>query len=211
MKLYNYYRSSASYRVRLALELKQINYIYEPIHLLKGEQSSAAYKQLNPLQQVPCLVHNELRLTQSMAICMYIDKLNRTNPLLPDDFIASSKIIEFCEIINCTQPLQNLSVLQFLESEFSISDVQKKQWLNRWLPQSLAAMENWLKRHSGAFCFHDNPTLADCFFLPQIFTSKRFEIDLSSFPTIQKLEANLNLLNWVQKAHPANQIDAPKS
>jgi maleylacetoacetate isomerase len=197
--------------VRLALELKQIDYTYEPIHLLKGEQSSKEYSKLNPLKQVPCLVDQDLCLTQSMAICLYIDKLSKINPLLPDDFIASSQIIEFCEIINCTQPLQNLSVLQYLESELSVSEDQKKKWLNRWLPQSLAAMENWLNKHSGTYCYQDKPTLADCFFLPQIFTSKRFEIDLSPFPIIQKLDAHLNLLNWVQKAHPSNQIDAPKN
>ena len=210
MILYNYYRSSASYRVRLALELKQLTYEYRPIHLLKGEQSNQEYRQLNPLQQVPALIHDQRCLTQSMAICLYLDTLSSVTPLLPKESYESATIVEFCEIINCTQPLQNLSTLNYLTADLMVTTEQKDHWLNRWLKPSLQSIEIWLSKNSGQYCFKDQPTLADCFFLPQIFTTRRFEISLESYPNILRLEQGLNSLNWVQKAHPNNQIDTPK-
>jgi maleylacetoacetate isomerase len=208
--LYNYFRSSASYRVRLVLEYKKIQYEYRPVHLLKKEQFEPEYKKLNPLSQVPCLVDGDFTLTQSMAICLYLDKKFPENPLIPKDPHEASQVMEFCEMINCTQPLQNLSVLEYLKQEFYMDERGKKNWLNKWIGNSLVAMEIWLNKHSNQFAFKNQPTLADCFLLPQVFSSRRFEIDLSPYPNILRLETALNELEWVKLAHPLNQIDSPK-
>jgi len=211
MILYNYFRSSASYRVRLAFEIKNIPYEYRPVHLLKREQQSEEFLKLNPLKQVPCLVDDSITLTQSMAICQYLDLKYQDKALLPQkNAVELGYVLEFCEIINCTQPLQNLSVLEYLEHDLNLAATEKNAWLNNWLPKSLFALEIWLKKHSGLFCFHDQPSLADCFFLPQIFTSRRFEIDLSSYPNILRLETSLNSHFWAKRAHPHNQIDSAK-
>lgn len=210
MILYNYYRSSASYRVRLALYFKQIPFEYRAIHLLKNEQKSNEFQKLNPLAQVPCLVDENVSLTQSMAIIEYLENKHSVPALIPDHGIKKYQIKEFCEIINCTQPLQNLSVLQFLENEFSCDQNKKQIWLTRWLDPSFIAIDKWLGQHAGQFCYQDHFTLADCFLLPQVFTAQRFHISLENYRHLNRLITNYPNCPWVNAAHPNNQPDTPK-
>lgn len=211
MILYNYYRSSASYRVRLALHFKEIPFEYRAIHLLNQEQKTAEFQVLNPLSQVPCLIDGSLALTQSMAIIEYLDSKKNRPLLIPADGAAKYKIKEFCEIINCTQPLQNLSVLQYLESELHCTPMQKQEWLQRWLQPSFKAIDQWLSQHAGQFCYHDTFTLADCFLLPQIYTAQRFQISMDEHKHINQLLQQYPECSWVQLAHPSNQLDTPKA
>lgn len=209
MILYNYYRSSASYRVRLALYYKGLSFEYRAVHLLNQEQKNPDYQLLNPLAQVPCLIDGNLSLTQSMAIIEYLESKKGLPQLTPDTGVAKYQIKEFCEIINCTQPLQNLSVLQFLESEFQCDPIKKQMWLQRWLEPSFAAIDKWLGQHAGQFCFQDQFSLADCFLLPQIFTAQRFQIPLDSYTHLTKLIKHYPDCPWVTSAHPNNQPDTP--
>ena len=133
--LYNYFRSSASYRVRIALHHKRLPFEYKAVHLLNngGEQNTAEYKNLNPAGEVPTLVHNGKALSQSMAILQYLDEVFPQHPLFPKDPFQKAKVIQFCEGINCTQPYQNLRTTQVLEKDFQFSSEQKDKWMNYWL------------------------------------------------------------------------------
>ncbi len=209
--LYNYFRSSASYRVRIGLHQKQLAFEYKAVHLLNngGEQNSADYKSLNPAAEVPTLIHGDAVLSQSMAILQYLDDVFPQHPLFPKDPFAKAKVIQFCEGINCTQPYQNLRTLQFLEKKFQFSEAQKDQWLQEWLGRNLESSEKILQKTAGQFCFGDQVTAADAFLMPQLFTTQRFKIDLSKYPTILKIQKNCSEHTAFQNAHPFRQPDTP--
>lgn len=209
--LYNYFRSSASYRVRIGLFLKQIPFEYKAVHLLNngGEQNAPGYKTMNPAGEVPTLVHQNHTLSQSMAILQYLDETFPQHPLFPKDSFQKAKIIQFCEGINCTQPYQNLRTLQFLEKEFKFTDAQKNTWLQEWLGRNLESSEKILQATAGKFCFGDQPTAADAFLIPQLFAVKRFNVDSSKYSTITKIQQNCEALEAFKKAHPLNQPDTP--
>ena len=211
MILYNYFRSSASYRVRIALHFKNIPFHYQPVHLLQGQQHAEEYLKRNPLAQVPCLDDQGFILTQSLPILLYLENKFPEPALLPKNYQEQCKILEFCEIINCTQPLQNLSTLNFLESEFQADSNKKQQWLNRWLLPSFRSLEQWLEGRSKSYCWGSEFTLADCFLAPQIFTARRFGLELNSFSNILQLENKYAQNLVIQKAHPQNQMDTPKA
>jgi maleylacetoacetate isomerase len=208
--LYNYFRSSASYRVRIALNYKNIPYKYVSIHLVKngGEQFSAEYKKLNPLSQVPCLVHNDQPITQSMAIIMYLEELFQEPALLPAKAYDRAIVVQLCEMINSgIQPLQNHSVLTELGNNFGVSEDGKKKWLNCWMSRGLEAVEETLKKTSGQFSYGDAVTAADCFLVPQVFAAGRFGVDVSSFKNILKVYENCNEIEAFQLAEPSRQPD----
>lgn len=213
LKLYNYFRSSTSYRVRIALEFKNLKYTYIPVHLINngGEQNSAEYRRLNPIGGVPTLVHNEITISQSLAIIEYIEEVfSSTNKLLPNDSYLKAKVKQVCEIINADiHPLQNLKVMNYLEKNVSASPEAKQAWLNKWIGDGLAALENTLQPFSGKYCFGDEFTMADALLIPQMFSAQRFNVDTSRFSLLSKLNENASGLPCIQKAHPLRQPDTP--
>lgn len=214
LKLYNYFRSSTSYRVRIALELKSLNYTYEPIHLLNagGMQNSSAYRQLNPIGGVPTLVHNEHVISQSFAIIEYLDEVFIETPsFFPKNFFERAKIRQVCETINADiHPLQNLKVMQFLENQFHLNPEQKNLWLNKWITEGLTAVEKIIAPYSKKYCFGNSVTAADIFLIPQLLSSQRFGVDISQFKTLSEINANCAEHSAFKKAHPFRQIDTPE-
>ena len=214
LTLYNYFRSSTSYRVRIALYHKNLNFEYKAVHLLNhgGEQNSEAYKTLNPMSEVPTLVHNHKNIGQSMAIIEYLEEVFPQSPLFSKDPSEKAQIRQFCENINSfMHPMGNLKVLQYLGDHFKYTQQQKEEWMAHWNHRGYAALEKILKTTSGKFCFADQITAADTFLIPQIFTSLRFNVDLANYPLCRKIYENCKSVEAFQKAHPLNQPDSPKA
>ena len=210
--LYSYFRSSASYRVRIALNLKGIPFEYKAVHLLNdgGEQHKDDYRKLNPAREVPTLIHKGNALAQSMAILEYLDQISTTNPrLFPQDPVKGAVVRQFSEIINCAQTLQNLKVTQYLDRELKANAEQTQAWMNFWQGRCFEALETFLEKHSGNYCFGETLSAADCFLVPHIFAAKRFKLDLSSFKNVLRVGLNLEKLEAFQRAHPFRQPDTP--
>ncbi len=193
IKLYDYFRSSASFRVRIALNLKKLDYDIIPIHLLNqgGEQFLESYQQLNPQSLVPTLQHDGHTLTQSLAIIEYLDDIFPTPLLLPKDPVTKAHVRSFALIIAADMhPLNNLRVLQYLTTHHGITEEEKKQWYHHWLHNGLSALEKKLSTTSLSknFCFGDEPTLADICLVPQLYNAKRFSCDLNTYPLLQKID-----------------------
>ena len=211
IQLYSYYRSSCSYRVRIALYLKNIPFEYIPIHLLKegGEQKSKQYQKLNPEEQVPCIVHNNQVIAQSMAILQYLEDLHPNPNLFPPK--EKIKVINLCEIINSSiQPLQNLKVLKYLKSHYQINEHQKTQWIKFWIQKGLFALENKIAENKiGPFAVGRHLTAVELFIIPQIYNARRFNVNLKPFPRLLQIESLCQNLPAFQKAHPDVQPDSP--
>lgn len=209
-KLYNYFRSSASYRVRIALHLKKIDFEYIPVHLVKngGEQHQPEYKKLNPQSQVPSLVHNGKVIAQSMAIIQYLEDLFPSPRLFPKDLKEKAYVLQVCEAVNSgIQPLQNLSVLTELEKKFGADQKQKEEWIHVWMKRGFDALEALLSQNAGKFCLGNEVTAADCFLVPQIFAAQRFKFDASGYKKINEVNKNCLALPEFQKAEPSKQMD----
>lgn len=213
LTLYNYFRSSASWRVRLALAYKDLDYEYIPVPLLKQEQRTAEYKARNPMAQVPTLVVEQgettVNLTQSLAIIEYLEE---THPgpvaLLPGDAVNRARCRAFAETVNSgIQPLQNLAVLEYLDTK----GIARKEWVLRWVEAGLAALEQLAVQFStnGRFAVGDAVSVADLCLVPQLYASRRFDADLSKFPTLLKIEQHLATLPQFIKAHADHQPDTP--
>ncbi len=212
-KLYSYFRSSSSYRVRIALNYKQIPYEYIAVHLLDqgGQQYKTEYQKINPKQEVPALIHNGNVIAQSFAIIEYLDEIKQENKLLPEELILRAQIRQICELINSgIQPLQNLGILKKLVVDFKITENQKTTWITDIITSGLNALELSLKKTSGTYSFGDQITMADLFLVPQIYNAERYEMDLSDYPTLVKINKNCMSLDFFKKAHPDNQPDSPK-
>lgn len=208
--LYNYFRSSTSYRARIALHLKGIEFEYKPVSLIAGEQHHAAFKQLNPDGGVPALIHKGFAVSQSMAILEYLDDVVPTPRLFPQDVQKGALVRQFCENINCIHPYQNLQTLKFLENEFGLGAPQRDRWVQNFLKKNMRAQETLLERYSGTFSFGGEVTAADAFLLPQIFSSRRMGVALTDFPNVLRVEKNCLALSAFQKAHPHFQVDTPE-
>lgn len=214
MKLYSYFRSSASYRVRIALNLKGLPYDIVPVHLLKngGEQFSAPYRALNPDALVPVLqLTSGGVLTQSLAIIEYLEEVYPSPPLLPSvphdrAWLRSIALSIACDI----HPIDNLRVLRYLQNEMGVSEDGKNRWYRHWVEQGLASVERILAadHRVGRFCFGDTPSLADCLLIPQVANGQRMQCDLSAMPTILRINEACLQLEAFAKAAPANQPDA---
>ncbi len=211
LKLYNYFRSSPSYRVRIALHIKSLEFKYIPIHLLNngGEQNSADYQKINPAREVPSLEHEGALISQSVAIIEYLDEAFPTPPLYPKELHRRARVRQLCEIINCTHPLQNLKVLQYLEKDLGINADQKNKWLSEWLHRSFQAYEEIIRHTGGIFSVGDQVTAADLFLIPQIFSAQRFNIDTTQYKLISKIEAACLQEEAFKQAHPLRQTDTP--
>jgi maleylacetoacetate isomerase len=211
MKLYTFFRSSASYRVRIALNLKGLDYEQIPIHLRRGEQISSSYKAINPQALVPTLEENGRLVTQSLAIIEYLEERNPQPPLLPRDPADRATVRSMALAIACeVHPLQNLRVLNYLRGELRHGEEEANRWARYWISLGLEALERSIvslaKR--GDFCFGETPTLADIFLVPQLSNAKRFGCDLTPFPTLVQIEAKCLKLPAFVNAAPENQPDA---
>lgn len=211
MILYSYYRSSASYRVRIALNWKGIKYEYRPIHLLKegGQQKSAQYLEMNPQGHVPFLIHDGFGIGESVAIIDYLDREFSNNPLFPKSSKDRANVFRICEHINSgIQPLQNVKVQTWIAERVKQDPKIKEEFTQHWISSGLVALESMLKKTSGQYAFGDQVSAADCFIVPQVFSSKRFGVDVSPFTTVLKVYENCEKLKAFQDAHPSKQPDA---
>jgi maleylacetoacetate isomerase/maleylpyruvate isomerase len=182
MKLHNYFRSSASFRVRIALELKGLGYEYLPVHLAKGEHKQEQYASVSASQLVPTLVLDDGQLLgQSMAIIEYLDETHPTPPLLPADALGRAHVRALAQLIACEiHPLNNLRVLKYLVRDMKLDEEAKNTWYRHWVRSGLQMYEEELKRlPAGSYSYGDTPTLADCCLVPQVFNGQRFNVDFS--------------------------------
>ena len=211
--LYNYFRSSTSYRVRIALNYKKLKYQYNAVHLLNngGEQHNSDYKKLNPMSEVPTLIHNGATLGQSMAIIEYLDEVFPNPRLFPQDPQKRAQVRQFCENFNSfMHPVCNLKILQYLESKHGYGQPEKEGWIAHWSKKGFEANENFLQKTHGKYCFGDEVTAADLFLIPQVFSAQRFKVDLTDYPLIRKINDNCLALDFFKDAHPYRQVDTPK-
>ena len=205
MKLYNYFRSSASFRVRIALELKGLAYEYRAVHLAKGEQKQPEFTALTAEGLVPLLeLDDGRRLSQSMAIIEYLDETHPQPALLPADAAGRARVRALAQIVACEiHPLNNLRVLKYLVKELSLGDVAKNGWYRHWVRLGLESYEAQLAAQAGRYSHGETPTLADCCLVPQIFNAQRFDCDLNGLPrTMAVFEACMKLPAF-QRAQPS--------
>ena len=213
MKLYTYYRSSAAYRVRIALHLKRLTYDAVPVHLTRtgGEQRQPDYLALNPAGLVPTLDDDGVVLTQSLAIIEYLDETHPQPALLPGAATERARVRALAQAIACDiHPINNLRVLQYLTREFGVGDAQKNAWYRHWVEVGLEAVEAMLADDpgTGVFFHGDTPTLADCCLVPQVFNARRFDCDLGARPTVMRIVGHCEAMDAFQRAAPAAQPDA---
>jgi maleylpyruvate isomerase len=208
MKLHGYFRSSASYRVRIALNLKGLGAQHLPHHLRKGEQRDPAYLQINPQGLVPALQDQGVVITQSLAIIEWLEETYPEPPLLPKDPLRRAHVRAFAQVLACdTHPLQNLKVLARLR-QLGLAEDEATGWAAWANTEGLAACEALLSGESGPFCFGEAPTLADLCLVPQLGNARRFGVDLSAFPRLLKAEAVAKNTKAFADAAPERQPDA---
>ncbi len=217
--LYNYFRSSASYRVRIAMHLKQIEFDYHSVHLLNGggEQLQEWYEGLNPIRQVPTLVERNSEskvpvvIAQSMAILDYLDHKHPQTQLFPKDSVQRALCIQICEIINSgMQPLFNLKTFSELTKMFGATQDQKNEWTQLWIHNGLTALERLIQPLNTTFCLGESPTSADCFLVPQLFAAERFGVAVEDYPTLRRISENCEAIPAFRAASPFRQVDTPE-
>jgi maleylacetoacetate isomerase len=214
LRLHSYWRSSAAYRVRLALEYKGLAFDYLPVHLLRdgGEQFGAAYLQVNPQSRVPALEVDGEVLTQSMAILEWLDEQYPGTPrLLPGSALERARVRSLAQLVVADiQPLQNTAVVRYLRERHAFTDEQVRAWMGEWIGRGLRALEQRLQREpgTGRFCHGEVPTLADVCLVPQCYASRRFGVDPAQFPRIAAIDAACREIEAFQRAAPERQPDA---
>jgi maleylacetoacetate isomerase len=211
--LYGYFRSSAAFRARIALNLKGIKPELRFIHLLKegGQQHTAAYKTLNPMELIPALVHDGQLITQSLAIMEYLDEIVPEPPILPKDALGRARVRELACVIACDiHPVNNLRVAQYLNRELPFSDEQRTNWQRHWITVGFEALEKMLSlsKNTGTYCYGDTPTIADICLIPQIFNARRVNLEVERYPTLSRVFAQAMQHPAFDAAQPKNQPDA---
>ena len=210
MKLYSFFRSSAAFRVRIALNLKQIAYETVAVHLRRNDQSKPDYRAVNPQGLVPALQDSGLKLIQSLAIIEYLDEVHPDPPLLPKDPADRARVRALAEIVACDiHPIINLRVLRYLTHDLSHEETAIAKWYNHWIAMGFEAVESLLASdaRTGAFCHGDSPSLADVTLVPQVVNAERYRLDLKSYPTLVRIFENCMRLDPFIAAHPNNQPD----
>jgi maleylacetoacetate isomerase len=201
--LYDYFRSSAAYRVRIALGLKGVAYERVPVNLLDGAQRDEAYRARNPQGMVPMLEVDGHRLTQSLAIVDYLDATRPDPPLVPADPAARAHVLALALTVACDiHPLNNLRVLSYLARPLDVPRPARDEWYRHWVAEGLAALESLAAPTAGRFLHGDAPTLADLCLVPQMFNARRFEVPLDACPTLVRVDAEANKLEAFAAAHP---------
>lgn len=209
MELFDYVRSSSAYRVRICLNLKGIDYDANVINLLEKQQSSEQYKKVNPQGLVPALKDGDNLITQSIAICEYLEEQYPDTPaILPKELMEKTHVRSLALSIGCDiQPLNNLRILNYLVRDMGLSDEQKMTWYQHWIKEGFTALETQLANSelTGDFCCGNQPGLADICLVPQVFNAKRFKAPMDDYPTINRIVDNCEKLEAFAKAHPDNQ------
>ena len=211
MQLYNYFRSSASYRVRIALALKGLDYDYMPVHLLKNEQLGPSFAEISPARLVPVLQDGDKLLTQSIAIIEYLDETHPEPSLLPGDAFARARIRALAQDVACEiHPINNLRVLRYLVRDLKVSEDDKNRWYRHWVETGLEVVERQLagSADTGSFCFGATPTLADCVLVPQIHNAQRMECRLDHVPTVMRVFVECMRHDAFAKTQPSACPDA---
>jgi maleylpyruvate isomerase len=211
LKLYGYFRSSASYRVRIALAMKGLDYEQASIHLAKGRQYATEFSAVSPQNLVPVLEHDSQKFYQSLAIIEYLDEKFPNPPLLPADTSARSRVRSLALITACEiHPLNNTRVLAYLTETLRVSDEQKNLWYSHWVTLGFSALEKRLatEKQTGRFCHGDTPGLADIVLVPQVANANRFKVNLDAFPIIRRINDHCLALEPFKKAMPQYQPDA---
>ena len=210
MKLYSYYRSSAAYRVRIALNLKGLPYDYVPVNLLKGEQKSGHYLARNPQGLVPALeIEQGALIAQSVAILEWLEESRPRPALLPSDPLERARVRSLVNNITCDiHPLNNLSVMNYLRKDLGAGDEDVHRWYCHWVDRGFRAIEQSLEGTMGDCCFGDRPTLADVCLIPQVYNARRFKVPLERYPNICKVVQHCNSLEAFASAAPDAQPDA---
>jgi maleylacetoacetate isomerase/maleylpyruvate isomerase len=205
MQLYNYFRSSASYRVRIALALKGLDCELLPVHLLRNEQLAESFAAIAPAKLVPLLADDDKLLTQSMAIIEYLDETHPEPSLLPGDATARARIRALAQDVACEiHPLNNLRVLRYLVRELKVSEDDKNRWYRHWVETGLEAVEKQLAANStGRFCHGDTPTLADCVLVPQVVNAQRMDCRLDHVPTVMRVFDECMALDAFSSTQPS--------
>ncbi len=210
MKLYTYFRSSAAFRVRIALNLKGLSYEAQYVHLARGEHRRPEYGALNPQALVPALTDDGGLLTQSLAIMEYLEEKYPSPALLPEDLLGRARVRSLALLVACEiHPLNNLRALRYLVNELGRSEEEKNKWYQHWIHDGMAKLEADLARApgTGRFCHGDTPTVADCCLVPQVFNAQRFNCDLSHAPTALRVFDECMKLDAFQRAQPSRQPD----
>lgn len=207
--LHDYYRSSAAYRVRIALNLKRVEYDSQPVNLAEGAQKSAEYRALNPQGFVPMLDVDGLKLTQSLAIIVYLDQRFPEPPLMPASPADGAHVRALAMTIACDiHPLNNLRVLKYLESTLGANKEQRDTWYAHWITEGLGALEALAAPRAGNFLFGDMATIADICLVPQLYNARRFDVPLDAYPTLVRADENAAMLESFAAAHPDRQEGA---
>ncbi|WP_172439726.1 maleylacetoacetate isomerase [Pseudoalteromonas piscicida] len=207
MKLYTYFRSSAAYRVRIALNLKGLEHELIPVNLLKSEQSGEAYLHKNGQGLLPALETEHGVLAQSLAILEWLEETQSGAALLPQDPWQKAQVRNFCYAVACDiHPIDNLRVLKYLSNELGVTDDQKNEWYRHWVIEGFNKLEPMIG--AGPFCFGTEPSLADVCLVPQVFNALRFKVDMSVYPKISRVYEHCNTLEAFSNAAPENQPDA---
>lgn len=209
IKLYSFFNSSTSYRVRIALELKDIEYQYHAVNIRVGQECSEEYRLINPSKAVPVLIDNEVEISQSMAILQYLDDHYPEFRLIPRDPTEKIRSLEISNNIACDMhPVNNLRILAYLKNTLGISDEQKFNWYQHWIEQGFDAVEMQLERYShGSYCFGDSPGLADCCLVPQVANALRMGCELKAYSRIMSIYDQCLQLPAFQRAAPEHQPD----
>ena len=204
--LHDYYRSSAAYRVRIALGLKQIAYDHRIVNLAQGDQKSADFRAMNPQGLIPCLEIDGLFLTQSLAICDYLDARYDPVPFVPSDPAERSHVFALALTVACDiHPLNNLRILKYLTNDLKVENAAKDEWYRHWVSEGLTALEALAAPRAGTYLFGDAPTLADICLVPQLYNARRFAVPLDAFPTLRRADQTAAFHPAFVAAHPDHQ------
>lgn len=204
--LHDYFRSSASYRVRIALNLKGLDYEQRPVNLAQGDQKGDSYRELNPQGFVPMLEIDGLRLTQSLSIIIYLDQKYREPPLMPAGLADGAHVRSLALAVACDiHPLNNLRVLKYLKGALDLSKEASDEWYRHWVAEGLAALEEMARPRAGTFLFGDQPTLADLCLVPQLYNARRFSVPLQDYPTLLRADETASAHAAFAAAHPDRQ------
>lgn len=204
--LHDYFRSSASYRVRIALNLKGIDYEQRPVNLAEGAQQDEAYRAMNPQGFVPMLEIDGHRITQSLAICNYINSVVPEPPLMPVDAADRGHVLALALTVACDiHPLNNLRVLKYLKNDLGQDEEAKDRWYRHWVTEGLAALEVMAAPRAGAFLFGDEPSLADICLVPQLYNARRFSVPIEPYPTLRRADETASAHEAFAAAHPDRQ------